>query len=247
MSHESKHVKSVTYYQPGSIPENPEYLGEFVIRELGKLGDIIYNVAKLRSEQIHIAPEKPRIGDIRYADGSDWNPGQGENIYYFDGTNWIALGASGGAGDYGQFYDTTNQVAASINTGQGVEWGNTAYSRGVSVDGVDNTKINFTHTGKYYIDFTATIHSENASSKEVYFWPAVDGTDISNSGMVHTLESNNHRRTISRSGIFEISGGSYLQAMWATNDLDLDLHGLAASAFAPAIPSVTLSVMQVSQ
>lgn len=247
MSHESKHVKSVTYYQPGSIPENPNYLGEFVIRELGKLGDIVYNIAKLRSEQIHIAPEKPRIGDIRYADGSDWNPGQGENIYYFDGTNWIAFGASGGAGDYGQFYDTTNQIAASINTGQGVEWGNTAYSRGVSVDGVDNTKINFTHTGKYYIDFTATIHSENASSKEIYFWPAIDGVDIANSGMVHTLESNNHRKTISRSGIFEISSGSYLQAMWATNDLDLDLHGLVASAFAPAIPSVTLSVMQASQ
>ena len=247
MSIPSKTVKSVTYYQPGSIPENPNYLGEFVIRELGKLGDIIYNIAKLRSEQIHIAPEKPRIGDIRYADGSDWNPGQGENIYYFDGTNWIAFGGSGGAGDYGQFYDITNQTAVSINTGQGVEWGNTAYSRGVSVDGVDNTKINFTHTGKYFIDFTATIHSENASSKEIYFWPSVDGIDIANSGMVHTLESNNHRRTISRSGIFEISSGSYLQAMWATDDLDLDLHGLAASAFAPAIPSVTLSVTQLSQ
>ena len=65
--------------------------------------------------------------------------------------------------------------------------------------------------------------------------------------MVHTLESNDHRRTISRSGIFDVNSGDYLQAMWATNDTDLDLHGLAASAFAPAIPSVTLSVIQVSQ
>ena len=117
---------------------------------------------------------------------------------------------------------------------------------GFSTSSGKSTKINFSNSGKYYIDFTATIHSENASSKEIYFWPAVDAVDLANSGMVHTLESNNHRRTISRSGIFQISAGSYLQAMWATDDTDLDLHGLAASAFAPAIPSVTLSVVQVS-
>jgi hypothetical protein len=27
-------VKSVTFYQPGSIPENPDYLGEFLMENL---------------------------------------------------------------------------------------------------------------------------------------------------------------------------------------------------------------------
>jgi|TARA_R110000824_G_scaffold150350_2_gene320934 hypothetical protein len=83
MSIPSKTVKSVTYYQPGSIPENPEYLGEFVIRELNKLGDIIYNVAQLRLEQTNVAPVKPRDGDIRYADGTNWNPGSGQGVYVY--------------------------------------------------------------------------------------------------------------------------------------------------------------------
>ena len=83
MSIPSKTVKSVTYYQLGSIPENPEYLGEFVIRELNKLGDIIYNVAQLRLEQTNVAPVKPRDGDIRYADGTNWNPGSGQGVYVY--------------------------------------------------------------------------------------------------------------------------------------------------------------------
>lgn len=239
--------KSVTLYEPGPLPEDVDDLGIYLVTELKRLGSILYNQATFRLERIHEEPQRPRVGDIRYADGSDWEPGQGENIYWYDGTNWIAMSGSGGAGDYAQFYDTSNQIATAVDTGQGVTWGGTAYSRGVSVDTVDTTKINFTHSGRYYIDFTATIHSENASSKEVYFWPAINGVDISNSGMVHTLESNDHRRTISRSGIFDVNSGDYLQAMWATNDTDLDLHGLAASAFAPAIPSATLSVIQVSQ
>ena len=94
MSIPSKTVKSVTYYQPGSIPENPEYLGEFVIRELNKLGDIIYNVAQLRLEQTNVAPVKPRDGDIRYADGTNWDPesaGLGAGIYAYIGTAWTKL------------------------------------------------------------------------------------------------------------------------------------------------------------
>ena len=243
----SKVVKSVNRWTPNPAPVSNENLSDYLYHELNRLSDVIFNIDVMRLEQTNAIPEKPREGDIRYADGSNWSAGQGENIYWYDGAQWIAMSGAGGAGDYAQFYDTSNQIAAAVDTGQGVTWGGTAYSRGVSVDTVDTTKINFTHSGRYYIDFTATIHSENASAKEIYFWPAKNGTDIANSGMVHSLDTNDHRKTISRSGIFEMSAGDYLQAMWATSDTDLDLHGLAASAFAPAIPSATLSVIQVGQ
>jgi len=38
--------------------------------------------------------DKPRAGDIRYADGSDWNPGgTGEGIYFFNSSDaWVKLG-----------------------------------------------------------------------------------------------------------------------------------------------------------
>ena len=43
---------------------------------------------------VHVAPEKPRQGDIRYAAGApDWNPGSGEGIYFYNSAGiWKSLG-----------------------------------------------------------------------------------------------------------------------------------------------------------
>jgi len=248
MSIPSKTVKSVTYYQPGSIPENPEYLGEFVIRELTKLGDIIYNVAQLRLEQTNVAPEKPRDGDIRYADGTNWNPGQGKNLYYFDGTNWIAFAGGSGSGSYAEFYDTSQQTVALVNTAYPITWNGTDVTDGVSLNVSDTSKMEFTYSGVYHIDMSVTIHSTSASSKDVWIWPRINGVDVANSSsMVNSLDANNHRQTINRSGLFSLTSGQYLQWMWSTNDLNLDLHGTAASAFGPAVPSATVTIVQVAQ
>lgn len=45
-------------------------------------------------DEMFAAPTKPRTGDIRFADGTQWNPGSGRGIYYFDATGgiWIQLG-----------------------------------------------------------------------------------------------------------------------------------------------------------
>ena len=76
-------VKSVTHYEPGPLPTDGEDLGIYVVTELKRLGDVLFNQATFRLERIHEAPQRPRGGDIRYADGSNWNPGSGEGIYFF--------------------------------------------------------------------------------------------------------------------------------------------------------------------
>jgi hypothetical protein len=83
--------KSVTHYEPGPLPEEVEDLGGYVVSELKRLGDIILNQAIFRLERIHIEPSKPRVGDIRYADGTNWNPSGGEGIYFYNGTSWVKL------------------------------------------------------------------------------------------------------------------------------------------------------------
>ena len=86
-----KKVKSVTRYEPGPLPENPEDLGIYVVTELKRLGSILFNQSVMRLEETNTAPTKPRDGDIRYADGSNWNPGAGTGIYLFDGSSWTKL------------------------------------------------------------------------------------------------------------------------------------------------------------
>ena len=82
---------SVVRYEPGPLPENVEDLGGYVVSELKRLGDIILNQSLVRIDRIHTEPSKPRTGDIRYADGTDWNPGSGEGIYFYNGTSWVNL------------------------------------------------------------------------------------------------------------------------------------------------------------
>ncbi len=86
-------VKSVRYYEPGPLPLNQEDLGVYVVTELKRLANTILNQSHLRVERIHVEPERPRGGDIVYADGTNWDPGSGEGIYFFDETTqaWIKL------------------------------------------------------------------------------------------------------------------------------------------------------------
>jgi len=82
---------SVVRYEPGPLPENVEDLGGYVVSELKRLGDILLNQSLLRIDRTHIEPAKPRTGDVRYADGTDWNPGSGEGVYFYNGTSWVNL------------------------------------------------------------------------------------------------------------------------------------------------------------
>ena len=84
-------VKSVTHYEPGPVPEKVEDLGMYVVTELKRLGDTLFNQATFRLERMHAEPQRPRAGDIRFADGTDWNPGSGEGIYWFDGSSWTKM------------------------------------------------------------------------------------------------------------------------------------------------------------
>ena len=86
-----KKVKSVTRYEPGPLPESVEDLGIYVITEFKRLGNILFNQSVMRLEQTNTAPETPRIGDIRLADGTNWNPGSGAGIYFYNGTAWTQL------------------------------------------------------------------------------------------------------------------------------------------------------------
>ena len=90
-TYEDRVEKSVTRYEPGPLPEEVEDLGGYVVSELKRLGSILLNQSIFRLEPVHAEPARPRKGDIRYADGTDWNPGAGEGIYWYNGTAWAKL------------------------------------------------------------------------------------------------------------------------------------------------------------
>ena len=78
-------IKSVVRFNPNPAPVSQEQLPDYLFNELNRLGDIHLNQSLFRLEPTYVQPTKPRIGDIKYADGTEWDPGgTGEGIYLFD-------------------------------------------------------------------------------------------------------------------------------------------------------------------
>ena len=91
MSYSVKDVKSVNRWTPNPAPLNNEQLSDYLFHELNRLSDIIFNLDVMRLEQTNVDPDKPRDGDIRYADGTNWNPSGGVGIYAYIGSTWTKL------------------------------------------------------------------------------------------------------------------------------------------------------------
>lgn len=176
-----------------------------------------------------------------------WDRSIGHPVVSYDG-KWVPLGYGANEPDqgygYGAFVDFTDQTATAINTATAITWGTTAYSNGISV-GTPTSRIVFANSGKYYIHFTAQLNSQSASAKTFYFWPRVNGTDVTGSTMKVTVHDNDESKTIARAAIFDVSAGDYLEAMFAVDDLDTSLESYAAESFCPAVPSVTLMVKSI--
>ena len=234
-------------YTPLPVPTKPEDTPAYLQEELKRISITTNNLADGNVEKVYVEPPKPRAGDKRYADGTNWNPGQGENLYYYDGTNWIAYAGGSGAGDFAQVDDTTSHTASVINTPTAITWDTLPYSQGISINSTDTSKIEFTHSGKYYIHFSCLLESSSASSKDIWIFPRINGTDVDGSTIYHTLASNGHKRTLSKGGIFEITAGDYLQAMFAVDDTNLRLTTQAVTSFAPSAPSASIEIIQLSQ
>jgi hypothetical protein len=80
------------FYAPAPIPTDSQYLAQYIVNELGAIQAAINALAAGHIDKSYAVPTKPREGDIRYADGSTWNPGSGAGIYYYNGSIWKLLG-----------------------------------------------------------------------------------------------------------------------------------------------------------
>jgi hypothetical protein len=84
----TKSIKSMQY-APGEPPSNPEALVGYIRSELSKVQAALTMVSLGHLDPCHVEPEKPREGDYRLADGTDWDPGSGRGVYIYDDTSWV--------------------------------------------------------------------------------------------------------------------------------------------------------------
>lgn len=138
---------------------------------------------------------------------------------------------------------SSDVTAAAANTAYALDY--TAQSSQSISNGTPTTRLVFDEAGEYMISFSAQISSSSASTVNFWFWPRVNGTDVAGSTMKNALHQNDAVLVVSRTAIFDLSAGDYLEAMWATDSTSGKLEASAATAFAPAAPASTIAITRL--
>ena len=138
---------------------------------------------------------------------------------------------------------TTYQTAVSINTSYALTYTSSS-AHNISND-TPASRIVFDEAGQYMISFSAQIASTSSSTVNFWFWPRVNGSDVTGSTMKNALHQNGSVLVVSRSSIFELNAVDYLEAMWAVDSTTVFLDATAATAFAPAAPASTIAITRL--
>lgn len=87
-------TSSSPLYVAAKAPEDPAQLAVYLNAEFQRIQRALQQLAAGHIDTTHAAPLKPRDGDIRLADGTDWDPvaaGAPRFVGYRDGA-WALLG-----------------------------------------------------------------------------------------------------------------------------------------------------------
>lgn len=169
-----------------------------------------------------------------------WDEANGYPVVAKDGV-WRQVILSDGFANLGQ-PSTIN--AAAANTAYEVALVSVS-AEGITLTGSPATDITFAEAGLYVIAFSAQITSTSSSAVKLRFWPRVNGVDIAGSTIVATMHSNGSTTVVARTGMFQMAAGDVLNVMWATDSTSAYLEAHAATAYAPASPSVTVGITRV--
>ena len=147
---------------------------------------------------------------------------------------------------YGVFSKTTTQSPAVINTAYALTFDSLRIGNGVVI-GSPTSRIVVPVSGLYNFRADVQFTSSSASSKTAWVWFRKNGTDIANSARLVTSALNNGYTPIAVSEPVSLEANEYVEVMFAADDTAISVSPVAATAFAPAAPAVTLEVTQVQQ
>ncbi len=88
-------MSHIENYQAENPPDEAEpELARYIFNEFQRISIVLDLLMVGHVEETNITPDKPRTGDVRLADGTNWNPGSGRGVYWYDGVSltWKFMG-----------------------------------------------------------------------------------------------------------------------------------------------------------
>lgn len=168
----------VKYYPepaPFALTEREQEFVDYITRELNRVSQTLLTQADISLEEKFVAPSKPQLGQITYADGTRWDPGAGAGFYGYDGTTWWILGGAGAAiTGYVHITGDTMTGDLEVNKSSAADTGfvlvNTAGAGALDVSAAGNTKIIFDATKlfAFQTDSKSNIDAHTYSATSVW-------------------------------------------------------------------------------
>jgi len=147
---------------------------------------------------------------------------------------------------HGIAVSTTDITPAAINTAYGITWDSISLADNVTI-GTPASRLVFSSGGTYMLSFSVQVTSTDASTKTVWLWPRINGVDAPNSTMKISIHNNSETGVYSRTALFEISAGDYIEAFYESDSTAVTLESAPAGTNAPATPSVMMTVTRIHQ
>lgn len=142
---------------------------------------------------------------------------------------------------YGEFYSTVTQTATAINTAYPITYNTTDFADGVEL-GTPASRIYVWHAGIYNFQFSVELAKASASLGQVWIWARINGVDLAYSSGRIGLSGSSADAVSSWNYVVRMADADYFELVWATDDTNCQIKAEAATAFAPAVPSILITV-----
>ena len=142
---------------------------------------------------------------------------------------------------YGQFLDTTTQVAANPNEPTAITYDTTEISNGVYI-GTPSSRVYVDEPAIYNFLYSIQLDKTSGGVGIFWVWPRINGVDVPNSNSQVRIQGNNAEQLVTVGYFFDLKAGDYVEFMFAVDDTSVQMDTFAASAFYPAVPSIILTV-----
>ena len=140
---------------------------------------------------------------------------------------------------FGQFLDTTTQVATMINAATVITFNTADISRGVWLDGAH---IRVAEPGVYDFQVSIQVDKTSVGLGHFYIWFAKNGAAIPASAGNIRMQGNDAEIFSGYNLFIPMGATDYVEVMFSVDDLDVELKSFAASAPVPVVPSIILTV-----
>jgi hypothetical protein len=142
---------------------------------------------------------------------------------------------------YGSFYDTTTQLATTINTAKAITFNNTDLSNGVFI-GSPASRIVVDSEGIYNFDTSFQLDKTSGGVENFFIWFRLNGVDVPDSASQIRIQGNNAEIFSSLNYFFDLKANDYVELMFSVSDLSVELKSFVAVPPVPSIPSIILTV-----